>query len=75
MSKREKILTVILLGIIVAYGWYQVAYGISIPMPDKLGHFPPGNEGSYHTGLYFGYENYNCTNENEPCNPPTANDR
>lgn len=27
MTKKEKILTIILVGIIVAYGWYQVAYG------------------------------------------------
>ena len=27
MTKKEKILTVILVGILVAYGWYQVAYG------------------------------------------------
>src|SRR5215472_9578309 len=27
MSKKEKLLTLVLVGIIVAYGWYQVAYG------------------------------------------------
>jgi len=27
MTKREKILTIILVGILVGYGYYQVAYG------------------------------------------------
>jgi len=27
MTKREKILTIILAGILVGYGYYQVAYG------------------------------------------------
>jgi hypothetical protein len=31
MTKKEKVLTLVLLGILIGYGWYETAYGLTMP--------------------------------------------
>jgi len=53
MTKREKITTIVLLGILIGYGWYQVAYGT--------------NESDYKYGYKDGLSEYHYCSVNHNC--------
>jgi hypothetical protein len=54
MTKKEKILTLVLVGILIGYGWYQVAYG--------------SNESDYRIGYKDGLASYQYCSANHNCN-------